>query len=139
MKKLWELYEKYREVLLYLIFGGLTTLTNIVVFAVCARGLHLTTVISNGLALGLSILFAYITNKLFVFQSRKETFYELLKEFVSFIGCRLGTGVLDMLIMWFSVDVMKYNDMVMKVISNIIVIVLNYVLSKLVIFSKERK
>ena len=86
MKKLWELYEKYREVLLYLIFGGLTTLINIVVFAVCARGLHLTTVLSNGLALGLSILFAYITNKLFVFQSRKETYYDLLKEFVSFIG-----------------------------------------------------
>lgn len=134
--KLWQLFLKYKEVVLYLVFGGLTTLVNIVVYAVCARGIGLRTLQANAAALTISILFAYITNKLFVFESRTDTAKEIFREFFSFIACRLGTGALDMLFMFVSVEILGFHDVVMKILSNIIVIVLNYVFSKLIIFTK---
>ncbi|HBI60644.1 MAG TPA: teichoic acid glycosylation protein [Lachnospiraceae bacterium] len=135
--KLWKLFLKYKEVVLYLVFGGLTTLINIVVYAVCARWLGLDTLRANASALTISILFAYITNKLFVFESKTDTIKEVFREFFSFIACRLGTGALDMVFMFVSVDILGFYDVAMKVLSNIIVIVLNYVFSKLVIFAKK--
>lgn len=141
MKKLWkmilDLYIKYKEMILYLVFGGLTTLLNIVSYALFARLLKMDTLIANGLALTVSILFAYVTNKLFVFASKTETWEETFREFVSFIVCRLATGALDMLIMYVTVDVLHLFDLLMKILSNIIVIVLNFVCSKLVIFRKK--
>jgi len=134
MKSLWALYLKYKEIILYLIFGGLTTLTNIVAYIVFARVFHMELVAANGTALALSILFAYITNKIFVFESRTETWKEGLQEFVSFIVCRLATAVLDMFLMYVTVTVFGFYDLLMKVIVNIVVIVLNFVFSKLVIF-----
>lgn len=136
-RKLWKLFLKYKEVVLYLVFGGLTTLINIVVYAVCARWLGLDTLQANASALTISILFAYITNKLFVFESKTDTIKEVFREFFSFIACRLGTGALDMVFMFVSVDILGFYDVAMKVLSNIIVIVLNYVFSKLVIFAKK--
>lgn len=136
-RKLWKLFLKYKEVVLYLVFGGLTTLINIVVYAVCARWLGLDTLQANASALTISILFAYITNKLFVFESKTDTMKEVFREFFSFIACRLGTGALDMVFMFVSVDILGFYDVAMKVLSNIIVIVLNYVFSKLVIFAKK--
>ena len=136
-RKLWKLFLKYKEVVLYLVFGGLTTLINIVVYAVCARWLGFGTLLSNALALTVSILFAYITNKLFVFESKTDTVKEVFREFFSFIACRLGTGALDMIFMFVSVDILGFYDVAMKILSNIIVIVLNYVFSKLVIFAKK--
>ena len=136
-RKLWQLFLKYKEMILYLVFGGLTTLINIIVYTVCTRWLGFGTLLSNALALTVSILFAYITNKLFVFESKTDTVKEVFREFFSFIACRLGTGALDMIFMFVSVDILKFYDVVMKILSNIIVIVLNYVFSKLVIFAKK--
>ena len=136
-RKLWQLFLKYKEMILYLVFGGLTTLINIVVYAVCARWLSLGTMQANASALTISILFAYITNKLFVFESKTDTIKEVFREFFSFIACRLGTGALDMVFMFVSVDILGFYDVAMKILSNIIVIVLNYVFSKLVIFAKK--
>lgn len=136
-RKLWQLFLKYKEMVLYLVFGGLTTLTNIIVYTVCTRWLGFGTLLANALALTVSILFAYITNKLFVFESKTDTVKEAFREFFSFIACRLGTGALDMIFMFVSVDILKFYDVVMKILSNIIVIVLNYVFSKLVIFAKK--
>lgn len=136
-RKLWQLFLKYKEMVLYLVFGGLTTLTNIIVYTVCTRWLGFGTLLANALALTVSILFAYITNKLFVFESRTDTMKEAFREFFSFVVCRLGTGALDMIFMFVSVDILGFYDVVMKILSNIIVIVLNYVFSKLVIFAKK--
>lgn len=136
-RKLWQLFLKYKEMVLYLVFGGLTTLTNIIVYTVCTRWLGFGTLLANALALTVSILFAYITNKLFVFESRTDTMKEAFREFFSFVACRLGTGALDMIFMFVSVDILGFYDVVMKILSNIIVIVLNYVFSKLVIFAKK--
>lgn len=137
MKKLWELFEKYKEMILYLVFGGLTTLVNIVGYAVFTRILHMETLWANALALAAGILFAYVTNKLFVFESRTETLAATLREFFSFIACRLATGALDMLFMYIFVDVLAFYDVLMKILSNVIVIVLNFIFSKLIIFAKK--
>ena len=82
------------------------------------------------------MLFAYITNKLWVFESKTVGFSALLKELSSFVGCRLATGVLDIVIMYIGVDVFLLSGTLMKLFSNVIVIVLNYLLSKILIFSK---
>ncbi len=139
MEKIKELYNKYKEILMYLIFGVLTTVVNIVSYFLLARILHIDTVVSTVIALILSILFAYITNKIFVFESKTNTAKELLKEIISFFGCRAFTGVLDVAFMYITVDVFNLNDMIMKIISNIVVIVVNYIFSKLIIFKKDKR
>ena len=129
----------YKEALLYLIFGGLTTLINIVSFAVCAHLFYMSTIVSNTIAWILGVAFAYVTNKIFVFESKTSSIKALLMECASFVSCRLATGVMDMAIMYVSVDIAGFNDMVMKVISNVLVIILNFVFSKLFIFKKNDK
>lgn len=139
IRQLIGLFLKYKEVILYLVFGGLTTLVNIVCYAVCARGFHMGTLVSNGIAWVLSVLFAYVTNKIFVFESKTDGVREAVREFVSFIACRAGTGVLDMAVMYVTVDMLGWYDVLMKILSNIIVIILNFVFSKLVIFRKKEE
>ncbi len=131
------LYVKYKEVILYLVFGGLTTLVNIVSYAVFARILNMDTVTGTSVAWLISVIFAYITNKIFVFESKTNTFALLVKECVSFFGCRLATGVMDVAIMYLSVDLLHFNDIVMKIVSNVFVVILNYIFSKLFIFRRE--
>lgn len=133
-----EYLEKYRELLLYGIFGVLTTLINIVVYSLCYERLGISNVASNVVAWILSVLFAFITNKIWVFDSKSMEVSVLLKEAVSFFGCRLATGLLDLAIMYVTVDVMAWNSMLMKCISNVIVIVVNYIASKLVIFAHKQ-
>ena len=137
MDTIFALYRKYKEVILYLVFGGLTTVINIVAYIFCARLLGMATVPSNALTWIVSVAFAYVTNKIFVFESRTETWAQTVKECFSFVMCRLATGVMDMVIMYVSVDVFHWNDVVMKILSNILVIVLNFIFSKLIIFAKK--
>lgn len=133
-----EYLEKYRELLLYGIFGVLTTLINIVVYSLCYERLGISNVASNVTAWILSVLFAFVTNKIWVFDSKSTELSVLLKEAASFFGCRLATGLLDLAIMYVTVDVMAWNSMLMKCISNVIVIVVNYIASKLVIFAHKQ-
>lgn len=150
------LYKKYKEMILYVVFGGLTTLVNIVVYGLMYDYAGFSNVISTVAAWILSVLFAYITNKLFVFESKTFTFEVLRAEIPSFFLCRLATGLMDLAIMYLFVDVdvlglngfqlslnlgfyvlvIKYH-MIVKIISNIIVIILNYVASKLIIFKRN--
>ncbi len=132
-----ELFNKYRGFIFYGIFGVLTTVINIVTYALCFKHLHIPNVPSNIIAWIIAVLFAFITNKLYVFESKsmeKKTFWS---ELVKFTAARLATGGLDLLIMFIAVDVMAGPAVVFKVISNVIVIILNYVLSKLVVFNKK--
>lgn len=133
-----EYLEKYRELLLYGIFGVLTTLINIVVYSLCYERLGISNVASNVAAWILSVLFAFVTNKIWVFDSKSTELSVLLREAASFFGCRLATGLLDLAIMYVTVDVMAWNSMLMKCISNVIVIVVNYIASKLVIFAHKQ-
>lgn len=126
--------ERFKEIILYLIFGVLTTAVNIVVYFICSRFLHLEVLSSNIIAWLLSVLFAYFTNRKFVFKSKAEEISTIFKECINFFLGRLGTGILDTVIMFVSVDLLAFKDVVMKVLSNIIVIVLNYLISKLLVF-----
>lgn len=152
-----ELLKKYKEMILYIIFGGLTTLVNIVVYAVMFYNMKCSNMASTVGAWILSVLFAYITNKLFVFESKAFTTKVLIAELVSFFLCRLATGIVDMGIMYAFIDMDLLHmvehtwnvnliviqfvlgfQMVVKVLSNVIVIILNYIASKLIIFKKEK-
>lgn len=129
-----ELLLKYKEVIMYLIFGVLTTVVNIVVYYVMADMLQVHYMISNVVAWFLSVLFAYITNRKYVFESMSN---EIIKEMVSFFGARLATGIMDMAFMWIFVGLGLLPDFVAKVITNVFVIIANYILSKLVVFKGE--
>lgn len=129
-----ELYLKYKEIIMYLIFGVLTTVVNVIVYFVMADILHIHYLISNGAAWLLSVLFAYVTNRKYVFESISK---KIMKEMISFFGARLATGIMDMGLMWIFVGLHILPDFAAKVITNIFVIVANYVLSKLVVFKGE--
>lgn len=129
-------WDKYKDVFFYLVFGVLTTLVNIVVYWAAVHVIGMGVMAGTVLAWALSVLFAYVTNRTFVFHSTASGRQEILKEIASFFACRLGTGVADWAIMFVFVTVLHFNDMAVKILANIIVIVLNYVLSKFVIFKK---
>ena len=143
LKKLADWYRKHREGMRYLIFGALATIVNILTYvvfsAVILNGLpskEIIVNISEVIAFIVAVIFAYITNKIYVFKSKVATFKELIREIISFTSCRIVTEIISILMMnvaiWFSI-----NDILMKVIANIVVIILNFIFSKLIIFKKK--
>lgn len=139
MEKIKEVYLKYKEIINYLIFGVLTTAVNIVTYAIFARLFHVDEVVSNIIAQIISILFAYVTNKIYVFESKSTKLKDILREMISFFGCRIFTAVLDTLLFSFMIKILFMNDLIAKCITQVVVIVLNYVFSKLIIFRKKDK
>ena len=119
--------QKNKEIIMYLVFGVLTTVVNIVVYYIFSNLLHMNYLFSNAMAWFLSVLFAYVTNRKYVFDSKNN---QIIKEAISFFGSRLATGIMDMMLMWFLVNFNIVNDVVA------IVVILNYILSKLVVFKK---
>ena len=118
-------------------FGALTTLVNIIAYAILYYVFHIENSISNVIAWIIGATFAYITNKLYVFNSKVNTRKELIKEIVYFYGCRLLTLAVDEGIMILTVDKFGWNALLMKILANIIVIILNFIFSKILIFRKE--
>ena len=127
-------WDKYKDVILYLVFGVFTTVVNIVSYWLCAHVLGLGVMASSVIAWALAVFFAYVTNRTMVFHSSATGKGEILNEIGYFFACRLGSGVVDWVIMFVFVTVLYFNDMIVKIAANFIVIVLNYVLSKFVIF-----
>lgn len=131
-------YNKYKEALLYLFFGVCTTLVNLV-----TKWILLLTVIDSGNAIQLqaaiiiswivSVLFAYVTNRKYVFESKSKSIF---KEISSFFGSRVLTLILEMVIMYIFVTALNFNVYLFTIISQVLVIVLNYVFSKLFVFKK---
>lgn len=136
MEKIKELLVKYRELILYLVFGVLTTVVNYVSYLIFAP-LFETTTIPTVIAWVLSVVFAYFTNRVWVFQSHAKGAAALFREVLSFFGARLLSGVIDVGIMWVFADRMGLNDKIVKLASNVFVVIFNYVASKLVIFRKK--
>lgn len=130
-------YNKYKEGLLYLFFGGCTTLVNIISFAIL-RKVSIEVYISNIIAWILSVIFAFITNKLIVFESKGKSFSESIKECCSFFFFRIISLLVDMGIMYVLIDLCSVNELGSKILSNIVVIIVNYVFSKLFVFKKRR-
>lgn len=136
MKTLRHLYRKYKNILLYLVFGVLTTIINILSYHICYRICDMANITSTIIAWVVAVAFAFVTNKLYVFESKtrkKGTFVEVL----NFVACRLGTGVIEVGMMYLFVDIFAFDGTVMKLITNVIVIIVNYVASKFLVFKKE--
>ncbi|MCP8364857.1 GtrA family protein [Clostridioides difficile] len=129
--------KKHRETILYLFFGAFTTLVNIVSYLFFTRVILFNFMVANALAWILAVLFAYVTNKFFVFESKRIEIEFVFKEFLSFVSFRLLSGVVEMLIMYIMIDLLFLNDVIVKVFTNIVVIVLNYLFSKMIIFKKD--
>jgi len=125
-----------REFILYLLFGVLTTLVNILSYALLAKGLALDYKPATAMAWALSVLFAYVTNKRYVFQSPATALPAVLKELGSFVVFRLASLGLDMITMVISIEILRLHDLVAKIIANSLVIAFNYLASKFVIFRK---
>lgn len=132
--KLFDLYKKYKEIINYLIFGGLTTLISIVTYALFAKVFHIDYLISNVLSWIIAVLFAYITNKIFVFESKSK---KNIKEITSFFFFRVVSLIMEMVILYIFVDMLHIDDLVTKIIAQVIVIVSNYVFSKVFVFKKN--
>lgn len=138
MGKILNLYNQFKEQILYIVFGVLTTAINIIAFFVCSRLVNLSLIPSNIIAWILSVLFAFITNKIYVFNSKNYSFSVVLRELVDFIVARGATGILDLGLMYLFVSIIGIEDMISKIIINIIVIILNYILSKLYVFKNKK-
>lgn len=137
MKLIMNLLKKYRSFIAYAVFGVFTTLVNIVTYNICYVQIGMDNTLSNMISWVFAVTFAYLTNKVWVFDSRSWDWSVLIKEVPVFISCRLATGIMDLVIMFVSVDLIKADAMIMKILSNILVIILNYIFSKLVIFKKN--
>lgn len=129
--------KKHQSFIFYGVFGVFTTIVNIVTYNVCYNSFGISNTVSNIAAWILAVTFAYLTNKVWVFGSASWRWEVLKKEIPAFVSCRIATGILDLIIMFICVDVLKWHALLMKMISNVLVIILNYVFSKLVIFKKK--
>lgn len=132
-------YSKYKEIINYLIFGVLTTVVNFVVYILMTKAFNINEVLSNAVAWIMSVIFAYITNKIYVFESKISTLKDIIKEFSSFVACRLFSGLLDIGSFYLFVTILGWNDIISKAIISVLVVILNYVFSKIFIFKKENR
>ncbi len=129
--------EENMEKISYLFFGVLTTIINIVVFWIMSSPLKINFMVANVIAWIISVIFAFITNKIFVFKSSTTKFMDLAKEAFSFFFFRVVTLFQDEITMIILVQFLGINGVIAKVISNIFVVISNYFASKLVIFRKK--
>lgn len=139
MEKILNIYNQFKEQILYIVFGVLTTAINIIAFFACSRLINLGLIPSNIIAWILSVLFAFVTNKIYVFNSKNYNFSVVLRELIDFVISRGATGILDLGLMYLFVSVIGIEDMISKIVINIIVIILNYVLSKLYVFKNKKQ
>lgn len=130
------LYQKYRQIFWYLFFGVCTMILNTVCYTVLYQLLEVPNVPSTVIAWLAAVIVAFVTNKLVVFESRERAGKGLF-ELVSFFGCRVATGLLDVGIMWIAVDLLAGNSVLWKLVSNVIITVLNYIVSKFFIFKSK--
>lgn len=140
MQKIVDLFNKYKEVIMYLIFGVLTTVVSLVTYyaltlTILNPNSALQLQLANIISWIVSVAFAYITNRKFVFESKSE---DIVKELSSFVGGRILTLLMDMAIMFIFVTLLHFNDKIFKMVSQIIVIVANYIISKLFVFKESK-
>lgn len=132
------LFTKYKETIYYLVFGVLSTIVNIGVYILCTRTLNIDFIISNWIAWIAAVIFAYITNKFWVFESKKIQIKFLIKEFLSFVSCRIVSGIIEMFLMYVMISILSINDFAVKITTNIVVVILNFIFSKLIIFKEKQ-
>lgn len=136
MNMIWNLIRKYEDILSYLFFGVLTTVVNYVVYLPCYNILHFSASLSNVIAWVVAVAFAYLTNKPFVFKSHDWSAKTVVPELTKFVGSRVASGALETGIIFVTVDLLAWNGNVMKLITSVLVVIINYIASKLLVFRK---
>lgn len=132
-----KIYRKEREKINYIFFGILTTLVNYLTYFLCYKIFYIQNVPSNIIAWFTSVIFAFVVNKSYVFESKSWDLITTTREIIKFASVRVLTGVFDTFIMYIGVDLLAHNETLVKIFSNIIVLITNYIGSKLFIFNKK--
>ena len=138
LKKIFSDKDKLLELFLYLFFGALVTVINILCFVLLTEKCNIPYMISNLIAWIVAVAFAFVTNKIWVFRSPSWKITIWFKECVQFILARLATCVFDMGYMFVAVSILNFDKTISKIIANVFVIIANYVLSKFWIFKEEK-
>ena len=136
-QKIRNLIQKYWDILSYLFFGVLTTVVNYLVYLPCYNLLHLSASVSNVIAWMAAVAFAYLTNKPFVFKSHDWSWKTVGPELAKFVGCRVGSGLIETAIIFVTVDLLQFNGNIWKLLTSVLVVIINYVGSKLLVFRKK--
>ena len=136
MNKIRMLIRKHYDILAYLFFGVLTTLVNYIVYLPCYNLLHLPASLSNVISWAAAVALADLTNKPFVFKSHDWSAKTVIPELSKFVGSRVLSGALETAIIFVTVDLLSWNGNVMKLVTSALVVILNYVASKLIVFKK---
>ena len=137
MQKIRILIRKHYDILAYLFFGVLTTVVNYVIYLPCYNLLQLSAAVSNAIAWVAAVAFAYVTNKPFVFRSHDWSAKTVVPELTKFVGSRVASGALERANIFVSVDLMLWNGNLMKLVTSVLVVIFNYVASKLLVFNKR--
>ena len=137
IQKIRSLIEKYWDIITYLIFGVLTTVVNYMVYLPAYNLLGLSASVSNVLSWVVAVAFAYLTNKPFVFKSHDWSKETVIPELIKFVSCRIASGVAETLILLITVDILGWNGNIWKLVTSVLVVVLNYFASKFLIFRKK--
>lgn len=137
-KKLFRtLWETYGDAIPYLVFGVLTTVVNYLVYIPVYNLAGLSATVSNMVAWVVAVAFAFLTNKPFVFKSHDWSWRVVGPELAKFVGCRLGSGIMETIIIFLSVDLLHGNGNLWKLLTSVLVVILNYFGSKLLVFRKK--
>lgn len=136
IQKIRALLEKYWDVISYLFFGVLTTIVNYVIYLPVYNLLGLSAAVSNAIAWVVAVAFAYLTNKPFVFKSHDWSAKTVVPELAKFVSCRLASGVMETAILFVTVDLLGWNGNLWKLVTSVLVVILNYLASKLLVFKK---
>lgn len=131
------LWEKYSDAIPYLIFGVLTTVVNYLVYIPVYNLAGLSATVSNMLAWVVAVAFAFLTNKPFVFKSHDWSWRVVGPELAKFVGCRIGSGLAETVIIFLAVDLFQGNGNLWKLLTSVLVVILNYFGSKLLVFRKK--
>lgn len=130
------IFKNMKQLVLYGIFGVLTTIINIVAYWL-VRKFDISITMSAAIAWLVAVFFAYWSNRKYVFESTNTSLIAIFFEAIYFFACRIATGIFDVAFMYLFADILAFNEVITKIVANIIVIVLNYIASKLFIF-RER-
>lgn len=133
VKEVMLFWNKYKKYIIYIFVGGCTTLVNLLVYTY-ARYIGIDLMFSNTIAFIISVIFAYITNKIYVFKTETHnSLYILLKEFIKFAGMRVGSFVVETILLFIMVKIFPYET-ILKLVIGVIVVILNYIISNKFVF-----
>ncbi len=131
------LWVNKKDIVLYIFFGGLTTVVSLVCFAIPVYVFHINELIANTISWIFAVAFAFFTNRIWVFNAPTKTTGQFIYQLISFYAGRLLSYGMEMLIIFIFITKLGYNKMLIKILAQIIVLIANYIISKLLVFRKK--